>query len=124
MKKTLASLVVLFAIVAPITLALAEDCDSSSTKLCNPIKYDTFTEFVSGVTEAAVTILLPFVAVSFIYTGFLFVQAQGKPEAIKAAQMALWYSAIGALILFGAYGFSQVIKTTVETVTGTSATNQ
>lgn len=101
---------------------LAEDC-TTTAELCNPIKYDTFSDLVSGVTEAAVTVLLPFVVLSFIYTGFLFVKAQGKPAEIEAAQKALWYSAIGALILFGAYGFSQVIKTTVETVTGTSSTD-
>lgn len=100
--------------VAPITFAA--DCNPAK-QLCNPIKYDTFSQFVEAVTRTAVNVLLPFVVISFIYTGFLFVKAQGKPEAIKSAQSSLWYSVIGALILFGAWGFAKMIGATVSTFT-------
>lgn len=128
MKKIFTSLFATFAlfvaVVFPIAPVLAEEPCNPEKQLCNPIEADTFSEFVSDVTEVAVTVLLPFVVLSFIYAGFLFVQAQGKPEAIKSAQNSLYYSVIGALVLFGAWGFAQVIETTVGTVTGISETSR
>lgn len=119
MRKTFVSILVCTALfatsVAPIVFA-ATTCDSTK-QLCNPIKYDTFSQFVEAVTRTAVNVLLPFVVISFIYTGFLFVKAQGKPTEIQAAQTSLWYSVIGALILFGAWGFANIIGTTVATFT-------
>ncbi|OIO30867.1 hypothetical protein AUJ77_01400 [Candidatus Nomurabacteria bacterium CG1_02_43_90] len=87
------------------------------TPLTNPIKYDTFSDFVSAVIKAAVDILMPFVVLAFIWSGFLFVKAQGKPAEIEAAQKAITYSVIGAFILFGSWGFAQIIGTTISTLT-------
>lgn len=88
----------------------------SSTALCNPIKYDKFSDFVSAVIKAAVQVLMPFVVLAFIYTGFLFVKAQGKDAEITAAKKSLRYSIIGAFILMGAWGFAQIISATVATI--------
>ncbi len=99
------------------TAAPSSASNSSITPLTNPIKYDTFSDFVSAVIKAAVDILMPFVVLAFIWSGFLFVKAQGKPAEIEAAQKAITYSVIGAFILFGAWGFAQIIGTTVSTLT-------
>lgn len=119
MRKAFVSILVCTALfaagIAPVVFA-ATPCDSTK-QLCNPIKYDTFSQFVEAVTKVAVNVLLPFVALAFIYTGFLFVKAQGKPTEITAAQTSLQYSVIGALILFGAWGFAKIIGTTVTTLT-------
>ncbi len=86
-------------------------------ELQNPIKYDTFSEFVEAVIEAAVLILMPFVVLAFVWSGFLFVKAQGKPEDIKKAKDAILWSVVGAFILLGAWGFAQIIGQTVATIT-------
>lgn len=91
--------------------------ETGPATLTNPIKYSTFPEFVSAVTKAAVDILLPFVVLAFIWSGFLFVKAQGNETELKDAKKAIWYSIIGAFILFGAWGFAQIIGTTVATIT-------
>lgn len=114
----LATLVLFVAIAAPITPVIASTCDSG--QICNPIKYDDFSEFVLAVTEAAVDVIMPFVFIAFIYTGFLFVRAQGKPDEIKKAQQSLMWSVIGAAILLGAYGFSEIIRSTISTITTTT----
>ncbi len=85
-------------------------------KLENPIKYNNFTDFVAAVVDAAVRILLPFVVLAFIWSGFLFIHAQGKPEEIKKAQQAILWSIVGAFILLGAAGFAAIIRETVKTV--------
>jgi hypothetical protein len=63
-------------------------------------------------------ILLPIggilAVLAFIYSGFLFVTAQGKEKQIETARRALLYSAIGTAVLLGAWSISQVICGTVE----------
>ena len=110
MKKIIAPLVTFFAISVPSSLVFAE-------VLKNPIKYDTFSAFVAGVTKAAVQVLMPFVVLAFIYAGFLFVKAQGKDTELKKAKEAILWSVVGALILFGAWGFAEMIGKTVKTFT-------
>jgi hypothetical protein len=90
---------------------------TSNTKLQNPIKYNDFGEFAKAVTKTAVEILLPFLVLAFIWSGFLFVRAQGNVEDLKQAKNVLWYSIIGAFILLGSWGFAQIIGKTVATVT-------
>ena len=86
-------------------------------KLKNPIKYDTFSSFVEAVIEAAVQVLMPFVILAFVYSGFLFVKAQGKETELETAKKAIYWSVIGAFILLGAWGFAQIIGETVRTIT-------
>lgn len=86
-------------------------------QIANPIKYDTFSAFVAAVLKIAVEILMPFVVLAFIWSGFLFVKAQGKPEELETAKKAIYWSIIGAFILMGAYGFAQIIGTTVSSLT-------
>ena len=89
-----------------------------SVKLDNPIKVNNFSELVSKVISTAVLVIMPFVVVYFIYAGFLFVKAQGKPEDIAEAKTAMTYSIIGAFILLGAQAFAQIIGSTVTNITG------
>lgn len=90
---------------------------SASTKLQNPIKYSTFSQFAAAVTKTAVQVLMPFIVLAFIYSGFLFVKAQGNVEELKTAKTTIIYSMIGAFILLGAWGFAQIIGQTVSTLT-------
>lgn len=126
MKK----LTLLFLVLASMSFALPVFAQSDKvitglgvdTKLANPLKsdLDTFPKFVAGVTNTAVQVLMPFVVLSFIYAGFLFVKAQGNPKELEEARAVIWYSVIGAFILFGAYGFAQIIGETVSTITKTT----
>lgn len=88
-----------------------------STQLQNPIKYDSFSSFVAAVTKTAVQILMPFIVLGFIYSGFLFVKAQGNETGLTEAKTAITYSMIGAFILLGAWGFAQIISQTISTLT-------
>lgn len=124
MKKLFASLAVSFLFALPLfalmqTSAYAQTAApvDNTLKLQNPIKYDNFSDFVAGVTQTAVKVLLPFVVLAFIYSGFLFVKAQGNEKELEEAKKAILWSAVGAFILFGAWGFAQIIKTTISAVT-------
>lgn len=88
-----------------------------SAQLKNPIKFNTFSDFVAQVTKTAVEILSPFVVLAFIWSGFLFVRAQGNETELANAKKNIWYSVIGAFILMGAWGFATMISETVQTLT-------
>lgn len=88
-----------------------------STQLQNPIKFDSFSQLAAQVTKTAVEILLPFVVLAFIWSGFLFVRAQGNETELKEAKSAIKWSIIGAFILMGAWGFATMISQTVQTLT-------
>lgn len=90
---------------------------SANTQLQNPIKYSTFSQFAAAVTKTAVQVLMPFIVLAFIYSGFLFVSAQGNETKLTEAKNILMYSMIGAFVLLGAWGFAQIIGQTVSTLT-------
>lgn len=89
-----------------------------NTPLVNPIKANTFGELVEKVISTAVQVLMPIVVLMFIYSGFLFVTAQGNEKKLEEAKKAITWSVVGAFILLGAQGFAQMIGTTVTNVTG------
>lgn len=92
---------------------------SVSKTLENPLgDTDTFGKLVEKVLRAIVTVLMPFVVLAFIWTGFMFVYAQGNPDMLKKAKVSLQYTIIGSFILLGAWGFAQIIGTTVAGITG------
>lgn len=129
MKKILGAIVVSIMFFSTVFLVLAATSESggisggdtaglsAKTQLKNPIKFNTFSEFAAAVVKTAVQVLMPFIILAFIYSGFLFVSAQGNDEKLTHAKAVLWYSMIGAFVLFGAWGFAQIISKTISTIT-------
>ena len=112
---TLLALPVFFLVQNP--LHVYAQSSNIAVPLQNPIKYNNFSDFVAAITQTAVQVLMPFVVLAFIYSGFLFVKAQGNPKELEVAQKAIKWSIVGAFILLGAWGFAQIIKTTISTIT-------
>jgi hypothetical protein len=52
-----------------------------------------------------------------IYTGFLFVSAQGNTEKLQKARTAFFYTVIGALIILAAAAIAELIQGTVDQIT-------
>jgi len=53
---------------------------------------------------------------AFIYVGFLYVKAQGRPEKISEAHKALLNTFIGVAILLGAQIIASIIYGTISTL--------
>ncbi|MDO8590307.1 MAG: hypothetical protein Q7R69_03510 [bacterium] len=51
---------------------------------------------------------------SFIYSGFLYVTAQGNETNLKTAHKALLYTSVGTAVLLGSWVLAQVIETTIN----------
>jgi hypothetical protein len=76
----------------------------------------TIPDFIKIVINIVLVVGVPIVALAIIYTGFLFVEAQGSPEKITKAKKALTYTIIGAAILLGAFVIADAIGKTVDEI--------
>lgn len=88
-------------------------------KLENPFsRGNNLYDFLKAIV---VDIMLPLggvlVVIAIIYTGFLFVTAQGNEEKLKTAKKALTYTVIGSAILLGAWTIALVIENTIGAIT-------
>lgn len=90
---------------------------SSGVKLINPLKWDTLVEFFREILKIAAQIGSIFVVVGFVYTGFLFVKAQGNAEELATAKRSFTYTVIGAALVLGAWAFAMAIAETIKSIT-------
>ena len=87
-----------------------------SEKFDNPIKFNTLQDFLKAVLDVIIAIAFPVIVLAIIYTGFLFVSARGRPEALTTAKKSLVWTLIGAMILLGAFVLANAIKQTVDDI--------
>ncbi len=85
----------------------------SGNKICNPIGYNTINDFIKALLEGVIKIGMPIIALAIIYSGFLFVFAQGNETKLKTAKLALLYSLVGAAVLLSSWAIAQLISDTV-----------
>lgn len=117
-KKNFILILGILFLVSVAGVALADgDMNATTTKIINPIgETKTIEAFLALVLGAAFKIGAPIVVLAVIYSGFLFVKAQGNPEEITKAKDALMYSLIGAAVLLGAQAISKIIVDTITTL--------
>jgi len=82
----------------------------------NPLGVSTLQEFFAKFLEILIQVAFPFIVLAVIYTGFLFVRAQGNPEELKTAKTAFMWTVIGALVILAASAISLLIQGTVEQI--------
>lgn len=87
---------------------------SFSGKLDNPISVGSFPEFIALLLKIAVQIGFPVAVLFIIYSGFLFVKAQGNEKDLEKAKKALTWTIIGTAILLGASVLSYAIQNTIN----------
>ncbi len=94
------------------------------TRILNPLgpKMETIPQFIEAILNFVLIIGVPIVTLAIIYTGFLFVTAQGKPDKLKTAKETLKYVLIGAALLLGSLVIASAIKGTVDCITSASTT--
>ena len=76
---------------------------------------DTLPELLASIIEKIIFPIGGILAVlAFIYSGFLYVTAQGDTSKIKTAHTALLYTAVGTAVLLGAQLIANVIGGTID----------
>ncbi len=114
-KKSFVTLALLAIVFLPV-LSFAQGVQpiNSTTKINNPIPSITTVDgFIKTILIGVIKIGIPIIALAIIYSGFLFVTAQGNTEKLKTAKKAITYSLIGAAILLGSWAIAQLISNTV-----------
>lgn len=94
-----------------------DDNVNIDVKINNPLgNISSIPQFIEALLNIVITIGVPIVALAIIYTGFLFVTAQGKPDKLTTAKKALTFTLIGAALLLGAWVLANAIVGTVEQI--------
>ena len=90
-------------------------------KLCNPLKekgslWDLI-EFI--IRDILVEIIAPIViTLMLLWSGFLFIIAQGNQEKLTKARNNFFYVVLGAIILLGAYVILSIVNSTINQIVG------
>ena len=80
----------------------------------NPLKFDTIQDFVKGFLEAVMYIGFPIAVLFVVYSGFLFVFAQGNSTELEKAKKNFLYTVVGVALFLGAIALATLIKGTIE----------
>lgn len=87
--------------------------------LPNPLGTNTDIIAVLGkVLDVMVSIGFPILILALVYTGFLFVKAQGSETEITRAKQAFLWTVVGGVVLLGASIFAEAIGGTINAVRG------
>lgn len=100
---------------ALVSVALAAD-----GRLENPLNpaFSSIPAFIEGVLRVFVTVALPIITLFIVISGFMFVWALGKPEALKTARRNFFYVIIGSILILGAWVLATLIGGTVTQLVG------
>ncbi len=89
---------------------------NSGGGLPNPIRFATFMDFVQAILQVVLKIGIPVAAIFIIYSGFLFVKAQGNEQELTKAKSAFTYAVIGTAILLGSWLLAKGIESTINSL--------
>lgn len=109
-----------FSIMIPFvfTSAVTDTGVSINTGIEKPLgdKINDIPSLIEQIIEIVLVVGIPIIALAIIYTGFLFIKAQGAPEEITKAKKALLYTLVGGILLLGAFVISKAIVKTVDEI--------
>lgn len=106
MKKTLFALVAGAAFVPLFAHA----------QLKNVLNASTIDQLVVLILDAMVYLGTILLLLMLVWTGFLFIRAQGNTEQINQAKNSLFWTVVGGLVLLGASALSLVLQATIESL--------
>jgi hypothetical protein len=112
-RRTLAHAAAIGVVALP-ALALAAGCTSG--QFCNPIKANSIVELLTMLLQFFVRVATVVCVLFLIWSGFLFVKAQGNEEELAKAKRAFFYAVIGTVLMLGAEVIAEAIKRTVQDI--------
>ncbi len=93
--------------------------DVAFAQLKNPLNdsFSSIPQFISGALKVMVMVALPIITLFMVYSGFLFVLAQGNQETLAKAKTNFLYVIIGSILILGAWVFASLIGGTISQLT-------
>jgi len=80
-----------------------------SAKLDNPLGVSTVPEVISRLIKIMLGLVGTVSLVVFIYAGFLWITAQGKPDQINKGKQAMIWAVVGILVVFSSYAILKYV---------------
>lgn len=80
----------------------------------NPITFPSIENLLVAMLNVVIVISTPIVVFFLIYSGFMFVTAQGNPEKLEAAKKSIVYSIIGGVIIIGSVAITAIVSNTIK----------
>lgn len=77
-----------------------------------------FEEFVRLLLQAVIAIGTPIAVLFIVYSGFLFVTAQGSEDKLKKAKDTFFYTIIGVAIFLSSWALATIVQNTIISITG------
>lgn len=87
-----------------------------SITLANPLKVDSIEKLLQLILDIILIFATPIIVFFIIYSGFLFVTAQGNDAQLTKAKTALLWTVIGGVIVLGANVLLDVLVATVKSL--------
>lgn len=87
-----------------------------SPTIKNPLESESILDLLAALLNVIVQVGIPLIALAIVYSGFLFVKAQGNESELSEAKKTLYWTVIGAAIVLGALVISKVIQATVTSL--------
>lgn len=107
MKKLLYIAIVFFAAIPGVTLVAVESLD-------NPTSIPTLYDFIKTVLTVVVKIGIPVATIFIIWSGFMFLTAQGDEAQLTKAKHSFVWACVGTAVLLGAWLLATAIKGTID----------
>jgi hypothetical protein len=84
----------------------------------NPLKggSGSIDSLLNTVIDVVIFMLVPVIILMLVYSGFLFVQAQGNPAKISEAKKVFVWTLIGAFVILAARELKEVVVATVNSL--------
>lgn len=80
----------------------------------NPTNVPSLYDFIRELLTIAVRVGIPVATIFIIWSGFLFLTAQGDETQLKKAKTSFVWACIGTAVLLGAWLLATAIKSTID----------
>lgn len=117
MKKISLLIICLIVTVAVVSPVFFPNLVGAADGIKNPLKSDSIQAFIRDALKFVVNLLAVAGVIYIIWTGFLFVKAQGNPKELDVAKASFFNAIIGMAIILGAWAIANVIANTINKIT-------
>lgn len=84
----------------------------------NPLGVTSIEEMIQKIMSMIVKLAVPVIICFFLYSGFMFITAQGDKQKLDTAKKMFFQVVIGSVIILGAWTIATAIVSTVNLITG------
>ena len=89
-----------------------------SYSINNPLGVTSIEQVIQKIMAVIVRLAVPVIICFFLYTGFMFITAQGDTKKLETAKNMFWQVMVGTIIILGAWAIAAAVVTTVNLITG------